>query len=432
MMLIQRDFYLNQLLRKRANGLVKIITGIRRCGKSFFLFKLFYDYLLQDGVPRENIITLALDQAINAKYRNPLLLDAYIRERVADARRKFYVFLDEIQQVLSISNPYLDHPEAKIGFVDVLLGLMELPNVDIYVTGSNSRMLSSDIVTEFRDRGDELRLHPLSFQEFYSHYTGEKRHAWRNYYTYGGLPRLARLTTHAEKSQYLQGLFANIYLKDIMERQRILHEKSLLDDLLNVVASSIGSLTNPTRIANTFKSEKGQIVAANTLSNYLNFFIDAFLLTKASRYDIKGRRLINSPLKYYFEDVGLRNARLDFRQQEINHIMENVIFNELCRRGFNVNVGVVHHNYKKEDGQSARAQLEVDFVADKAGDRFYIQSALNIGDKAKREQETRSLRCVDDSFKKIIVVNDDIVSWNDEHGIEYVSIEDFLLQEKVN
>ncbi len=431
-MLIRRDFYLSQLIKKRANGLVKIITGIRRCGKSYFLFKLFYDYLLQDGVPCENIITLALDQAVNAKYRNPLLLDAYIRERVSDARRKFYVFLDEIQQVLSIPNPYLDHPDARISFVDVLLGLMELPNVDIYVTGSNSRMLASDIVTEFRDRGDEVRLHPLSFHEFYSHYSGEKRHTWRDYYTYGGLPRLATLATHAEKSQYLQGLFANIYLKDIMERHRILNEKSILDDLLNVIASSIGSLSNPTRIANTFKSEKGQVVAANTLSTYLDFFIDAFLLAKASRYDIKGRRLINSPLKYYFEDVGLRNARLDFRQQEVNHIMENVIYNELCRRGFNVNVGVAPYNYKNEHGQSARAQLEIDFVADKAGDRFYIQSSLNIDDSVKREQETRSLRRIEDSFKKIIVVNNDIVSWSDEYGIKYVGIEDFLLNEYVN
>jgi predicted AAA+ superfamily ATPase len=431
-MLILRDFYLSQLIKKRANGLVKIITGIRRCGKSFFLFKLFYDYLLQDGVPRENIITLALDQAVNAKYRNPLLLDAYVREKVSDGGRKFYVFLDEIQQVLSIPNPYLDHPDAKIGFVDVLLGLMELPNVDIYVTGSNSRMLSSDIVTEFRDRGDEVRLHPLSFHEFYSHYSGDKRHAWRDYYTYGGLPRLTTLATHVEKSQYLQGLFANIYLKDIMERHRILNEKSVLDDLLNVIASSIGSLSNPTRIANTFKSEKGQVVAANTLSIYLDYFIDAFLLAKASRYDIKGRRLINSPVKYYFEDVGLRNALLDFRQQEVNHIMENVIYNELRRRGFNVNVGIVPYNYKNEHGQSALAQLEIDFVADKAGDRFYIQSALNIDDSAKREQETRPLRRIEDSFKKIIVMNSEIVPWSDEYGIKYVGIEDFLLHEHVN
>lgn len=430
-MLIRRNFYLSQLIKKRANGLVKIITGIRRCGKSYLLFKLFYDYLLQDGVSCENIITLALDQAVNAKYRNPLLLDAYIRERVSDGGRDFYVFLDEIQQVLSIQNPYLDHPEARIDFVDVLLGLMELPNVDIYVTGSNSRMLSSDIVTEFRDRGDEVRLHPLSFHEFYSHYSGETRHAWRDYCTYGGLPRLATLATHAEKSQYLQGLFANIYLKDIMERHRILNEKSLLDDLLNVIASNIGSLTNPTRIANTFKSEKGEVVAANTLSTYLDFFVDAFLLTKASRYDIKGRRLINSPLKYYFEDVGLRNARLDFRQQEVNHIMENVIFNELCRRGFNVNIGIVPYNSKKEHGQSVRTQLEIDFVADKAGDRIYIQSSLNIDDSAKREQETRSLRRIEDSFRKIIVMNNDIIPWSDEYGIKYVGIEDFLLHEDV-
>lgn len=428
-MVIKRDRYLNKLISKKENGLIKVITGIRRCGKSYLLFNLYHEYLSAIGIMDTNIIELALDEVINARYRNPMELDAFIREKVADKSQKYYVFIDEIQKVSQIQNPYVDDETAKIGFVDVLLGLMKIQNVDLYVTGSNSRMLSSDILTEFKDRGDEIRVNPLTYSEFYSAFEGEKRHAWREYYTYGGMPLVLSKKTHEEKSKYLKDLFAKTYLTDVLEHNRILNEKTVLEDLLNIVSSAVGSLTNPTKLANTFQSVKQISTTPNTISKYLDFFIDAFIMYKVSRYDIKGKRYMDTPLKYYFTDVGLRNARLNFRQQEENHIMENVIFNELMAREYDVDIGMVEYNHRDENGKKVRSQLEIDFVANKGSRRYYIQSALSIDREEKKMQEINSLLKVADSFKKIVVVKDDIMPWHDENGILYIGIEQFLLEE---
>ena len=427
--MIERKKYLEKLISKKENGLVKVITGIRRCGKSYLLFTIYKEYLKSIGVEEDCIITLALDEEENIKYRNPLELGMYIRSLTADESKTYYVFLDEIQKVVTIQNPYIDDVEDKIGFVDVVLGLMKRDNIDVYVTGSNSKMLSSDILTEFRGRGDELRINPLSFEEFYNAFEGDKRDAWSEYYTYGGLPLVMKKKTPEEKTKYLKSLFDKIYIDDIIERNKILHDKSVLDDILNIVSSSIGSLTNPGKITKTFKSEKQVNISIETVSRYLDFFIDAFLLYKAERYDVKGRKYIGSPLKYYFSDVGLRNARLNFRQQEENHIMENVIYNELCIRDFSVDVGVVEYCYKDEYKKSKRTNLEIDFVANKGSKKYYIQSALTISDEEKREQEIRSLKRVGDSFKKIVVVKDNIIPWHDDDGILYIGIEKFLLDE---
>ncbi len=427
--MIERKKYLDRLISKKQNGLVKVITGIRRCGKSYLLFNIYKDYLISIGVAEECIICLALDDDENIKYRNPLELGKYIRSLTADENKNYYVFLDEIQKVVTIQNPYIEGTEDKIGFVDVVLGLMKRENIDLYVTGSNSKMLSSDILTEFRGRGDEIRVNPLSFSEFYNAYQGDKNGAWQEYYTYGGLPLVLSKKSHEEKAKYLQTLFDAIYLSDIMDRNKINNEKSVLDDMLNIVSSSIGSLTNANKITNTFKSERQVTISNYTVSKYLEYFVDSFLLYKAERYDVKGRRYINSPLKYYFSDVGLRNARLNFRQQEENHIMENIIYNEFCNRDFSVDVGVVEYCYKDEQKKSKRANLEIDFVANKGSKRYYIQSALTVADEEKREQEIRSLKRVGDSFKKIVVVKDDIIPWHDEDGILYVGIKQFLLDE---
>ncbi len=428
-MIIERNHYLDKLISKKENGLIKVITGIRRCGKSFLLFELYHSYLNSIGINDQHIIELALDEAVNARYRNPLELDRYIRSLVSDKSIKYYVFLDEIQKVSSIQNPYVDDPTSKIGFVDVLLGLMKLKNVDLYVTGSNSRMLSSDILTEFKDRGDEIRVNPLTYREFYSAFEGEKRYAWREYYTYGGMPLILSKKTHEEKSKYLKDLFAKTYLSDVLEHNRIKNDQMILEDLLNIVSSAVGSLTNPTKLANTFQSVKQIPINANTISKYLDYFIDAFILYKAYRYDIKGRKYIETPLKYYFTDVGLRNARLNFRQQEENHIMENILYNELMAREFDVDVGMVEYNRRDENGKKVRTQLEIDFVANKGSKRYYIQSALTVADEEKRKQETNSLNRIEDSFKKIVVVKDDIMPWHDDHGILYIGIEEFLLNE---
>ena len=427
--MIERKRYLDKLIRKKENGLIKVITGIRRCGKSFLLFNIYHSYLNSIGVKDEQIIELALDDDANIMYRNPLELGKYIRSMIVDTNKKHYVFLDEIQKVATIKNPYLEDSAEKIGFVDVLLGIMKIKNVDIYVTGSNSKMLSSDILTEFRGRGDEIRVNPLSFAEFYNAYEGDKREAWREYFTYGGMPLVTAQKTHADKSKYLQDLFDKIYLDDIIARNNINKNKSVLEDALNVVSSSIGSLTSPHNLANTFSSKKNIKIDEETVMKYLDSFIDAFILYKAQRYDVKGRKYIGSPLKYYFSDIGLRNARLNFRQLEENHIMENIIYNELLIRGFNVDVGVVEYNYRAEDGKSKRTQLEVDFVANRASQRYYIQSALSVGNEDKRLQETNSLNRIDDSFKKIVVVKDDIIPWHDEKGILYIGVERFLLDE---
>ncbi len=427
--MIERQKYLDRLISKKQNGLVKVITGIRRCGKSYLLFNIYKNYLKSIGVEESQIICLALDDDENIKYRNPLELGKHIRSLTEDKSKDYYVFLDEIQKVVTIQNPYIEDAEDKIGFVDVVLGLMKHENIDVYVTGSNSKMLSSDILTEFRGRGDEIRVNPLSFAEFYNAYDGNKNDAWQEYFNYGGLPLILSKKGHEEKAKYLQTLFDAIYLSDIMDRNKISNEKTVLDDILNIVSSSVGSLTNASKIVNTFKSERQVTVSNYTITKYIDYLVDAFLLYKADRYDVKGRKYIGSPLKYYFSDVGLRNARLNFRQQEENHIMENIIYNELCNREFSVDVGVVEYFYKDETKKSKRATLEIDFVANKGSKRYYIQSALTIADKDKREQEIRSLKRVGDSFKKIVVVKDDIIPWHDNDGILYVGIKQFLLDD---
>lgn len=409
--------------------MVKVITGIRRCGKSYLLFEIYREYLKSIGVDEDHIIALALDDDENIRYRNPLELGQYIRSLLVDKDKMYYVFLDEIQKVATIPNPYVPGGDEKVGFVDVLLGLMKIKNIDLYVTGSNSKMLSSDILTEFRGRGDEIRVNPLSYKEFYDAHGEDKRHAWRDYFTYGGMPLVLLQRTSQDKSKYLHDLFDKIYLDDIMARHKISYDKYVLDDLLDIVASSVGSLTNPIKIANTFSSLKGLSVTNDTIGKYLDYFIDAFMLYKAKRYDVKGRKQIGSPLKYYYSDVGLRNARLNFRQQEENHIMENIIYNELRVREFDIDVGIVGVITRLEEGKSKREQYEVDFVANRGSRRYYIQSAFAIPDEAKREQETRPLIKIQDSFKKIVVVREDIEPWHDDNGILYIGIEQFLLDE---
>ena len=426
-----RKQYLEQLIKKRDNGRVKIITGMRRCGKSVLLFQLYKDYLLSEGINESNIIKLALDTLEYAKYRNPIELDKYIREKIVDAKSRYYVFIDEIQLVSEIRNPYVDDPEAKITFIDVIMGLMQIENVDIYVTGSNSKMLSSDVLTQFRDRGDEIRVYPLSFAEFYEVYEDDKRGAWQDYYTYGGMPYLAKLNTQEEKAKYLKDLFERTYIRDVIERHKIKNDSEVLDALLNVLASSIGSLTNPSKLANTFKSERQISIGSETIDRYIGYFEDAFLIKKAVRYDVKGRKHIGTPAKYYYSDLGLRNARLEFRQLEETHIMENIIYNDLIRRGLNVDDGVVEYNTKDSGGKKIRKQLEVDFVVNRESKRFYIQSALSIADPDKKEQEIASLKRIPDSFSKIVVVRDYLKPWQDDNGITYIGIEQFLLNEDI-
>ena len=424
-----RKQYLDQLIRKKDNGRIKIITGLRRSGKSYLLFTLYRQYLLDSGVQEDQIIGLALDEIDNAKYRNPFELNQFIKEQIRNRDKRYYVFIDEIQFVTAVPNPYVNDPNEKLSFIDVVLGLMKIPNADIYVTGSNSKMLSSDILTQFRDRGDEVRVHPLSFAEVYENYQGDKRGAWRDYYTYGGMPLVWMTDSHEERSRYLHNLFTGTYLKDVLERHQIKNQADVLEILLNVLASSIGSLTNPSKLSNTFASERHIKIAPDTLDTYIGYFVEAFLLQKAERYDVKGRKYIKTPVKYYYSDVGLRNARLGFRQLEETHLMENVLYNDLIRRGFDVDVGVVTQNLRTDDGKNVRKQLEIDFVVNRGDERYYIQSALSIDAPEKQEQEIASLLRVPDSFKKIVVVRDYIKPWTDENGIRYVGIEDFLLDE---
>lgn len=430
-MQLERKEYLQKLIQKKENGRVKIITGIRRCGKSYLLFELYTKYLKECGVRDDQIIGIALDELPNYRYRNPFELDKYIRDKVNDNSKQYYVLLDEIQFVSEEPNPYLTDG-SKIGFIDVILGLMKIRNVDLYVTGGNSKMLSSDILTQFRDRGDEIRVYPLSFAEFYEAYDGDKARAWIDYYTYGGMPYILFLKSHEEKSKYLKDLFERTYVKDIVERHSILNDKEILDILLNVIASAIGSLTNPTKLEKTFKSEKHVSISSKTIDRYLKYFEESFLISKAQRYDVKGKKYITTPAKYYFTDIGLRNAKLGFRQQEETHIMENVLYCDLIRRGYDVDVGMVEFNYKNQDGNSVRTQLEIDFVANKGCERYYIQSALSIGDEDKRKQEINSLLKVPDSFKKIVVVGNKINPWTDENGITYIGIEEFLLANELH
>lgn len=426
---LSRNQYLQKLIRKMNNGRVKIITGIRRCGKSYLLFELFTKYLKETGIPAEQIIGLALDEIQNAKYRNPMELDKYIRERIADNSKRYYILIDEIQFVSEIQNPYVDDPGAKLTFIDVVLGLIKIKNADVYVTGSNSKMLSSDILTQFRDRGDEIRVFPLSFAEFYEVYEADKRQAWIDYYTYGGMPLTLSLPSHEEKSQYLRDLFSRTYLKDVLERHSIQNDSHVLEDLVNYIASAVGSLTNPSKLSNTFDTEKHVKITSSTIDRYLGYFEDAFLISKASRYDVKRRKYLHTPLKYYFSDIGIRNARLGFRQQEETHIMENVLYCDLIRRGYDVDVGVIEKNTVTDTGTKTRKQLEIDFVVNRGFQRYYIQSARSIADPEKRLQETLSLIQIPDSFRKIVVVRDHIKPWQDEHGIQYIGVEQFLLDE---
>ena len=424
-----REQYLKEIISKKDNGRIKIITGLRRSGKSVLLFQLYRNWLLTEGVKEDQIIDLALDILENARYRNPLELDKYVRDRMVDSRKMYYIFIDEIQFVSEIQNPFVDNEDAKITFIDVILGFMHMDNADVYVTGSNSRMLSSDILTQFRDRGDEIRVYPLSFAEFYNEYDGDKRGAWQDYYTYGGMPFAVSLKTHEEKSRYLKALFDRTYIKDVLERHEIKNDTEVLCILLDILASGVGSLTNPAKLSNTFKSERQIGIGSETIERYIGYFEEAFLIQKAVRYDIKGRKYIGTPAKYYYTDLGLRNARLGFRQLEETHIMENVLYNDLIRRGMNVDVGVVEYNTKDPSGKKIRKQLEVDFVVNQGSKRFYIQSALSIADPDKKEQEIESLKRIPDSFSKIVVVRDYLKPWQDENGITYVGIEQFLLNE---
>ena len=375
--MIDRPEYLQKIISKKENGMIKVITGIRRSGKSFLLTDIYIPWLIKNGVNPNNIIHLSLEEARNAQYRNPLFLAEYIRNKVSDNDLMHYVFLDEIQKVDTIKNPFVDNKKSKIGFVDVLLEIMKINNVDLYVTGSNSHMLSSDILSDFRGRGDEIKMRPLTYKEFYNAYLGDKRYAWREYSTYGGLPVVAKLKNHEEKSKYLKDLFENTYIKDILERHDVRNEEGVLSTLLNILSSSVGSLTNPTNIANTFLTIEKLKISPNSITKYMEYFIDAYILHKAERFDIKGRKYIGSQSKFYFADVGLRNARLNFRQTEENHIMENIIYNELIVRGFDVDVGIVEYNHKK-DGKSLKSWLEIDFIANNGNNKYYIQSALTI------------------------------------------------------
>lgn len=428
--MIDRPEYLQKIISKKENGMIKVITGIRRSGKSFLLTDIYIPWLIKNGVNPNNIIHLSLEEARNAQYRNPLFLAEYIRNKVSDNDSMHYVFLDEIQKVDTIKNPFVDNKKSKIGFVDVLLEIMKINNVDLYVTGSNSHMLSSDILSDFRGRGDEIKMRPLTYKEFYNAYLGDKRYAWREYFTYGGLPVVAKLKNHEEKSKYLKDLFENTYIKDILERHDVRNEDGVLSTLLNILSSSVGSLTNPTNIANTFLTIEKLKISPNSITKYMEYFIDAYILHKAERFDIKGRKYIGSQSKFYFADIGLRNARLNFRQTEENHIMENIIYNELIVRGFDVDVGIVEYNHKK-DGKSLKSWLEIDFIANNGNNKYYIQSALTISEETKRQQEINSLKRTGDSFKKIVVVKDSFIPWVDENGIYYIGIEDFLLSQNL-
>lgn len=421
-MFIKRDKYLNDLIVRMGNGMVKVVTGARRCGKTFLLFDLFEGYLRDQGVDDDHIIEMALDDEANARYRDPGEMFAYLKSRIANRREQYYVLLDEVQYSISDEELRGDEPPHLYG---VLNGLLRMRNVDIYVTGSNSKMLSTDVMTQFRGRGDEVRVHPLSFAEFMQAYDGDIPHGWAEYTVFGGMPLTLSMRTDEQKSRYLEQLFAETYLKDIVSRNHLRRSQEL-DDLTDVLASSIGALTNPNKIKATFDSVLHSRVSVNTIMQYIGYLEDAFVVEEARRYDVKGRKYIGSPKKYYFEDIGLRNARLGFRQVEPAHIMENIVYNELRMRGYHVDVGVVEQR-GRQDGAEYRKQLEVDFVANLGSRRYYIQSAYQLPDEEKVAQEKASLRGIDDSFAKIVLVRDVVKPMRDERGILIMSVYDFLM-----
>ena len=410
---IKRDRYLNTLISKEHNGLIKVITGMRRCGKSYLLFTLFKEHLLSDGVAEDHIIEIAFDAFENRKYRDPDVLYPYLKEQIKDDAM-YYVLLDEIQLLGE--------------FESILNSLIRMKNVDVYVTGSNARFLSKDVITEFRGRGDEVHMHPLSFAEFMSVYQGTKQDGWNEYMLYGGIPLVLEFTTPDQKIAFLKSLFEETYISDIVGRHHI-RNKAELEDLLNILSSTIGSLTNPEKLSATFQTVKKKKISTSTLRRYIDYLCDSFLIDSAIRYDVKGKKYIDTPVKYYFTDMGLRNARLNFRQIEETHSMENIIFNELKMRGFNVDVGVIVQYETNGKGNGTRKQLEIDFVCNQGSKRYYIQSAYAIPDQAKMEQEQRSLMLTGDFFKRLIITKDTPAPYYNESGVLIMSVYDFLLNQ---
>lgn len=412
-MIINRERYLKKIIQRKHNRLVKIITGIRRCGKSYLLFNLFYDHLIRSGVNGDHIIKIALDDWANKEFRDPDRLYGYVKSSIRD-EKMYYILLDEVQLITH--------------FEDVLNGLMHVNNCDVYVTGSNAKFLSKDIITEFRGRGDQIHINPLSFSEFLSVYNGSKEDAWKEYMLYGGLPNIVLMQSSELKKEFLINLFNETYLNDVISRYNIRNDAEL-GELINILASSIGSLTNPNKLSDTFRSVKKTEISNHTIKSYLDYFEDSFLIQNSLRYDVKGKKYINTPSKYYFTDIGLRNARLNFRQLEENHIMENIIYNELKIRGFSVDVGVVTLNTKDADGKSIRKQLEIDFICNKGDQKYYIQSAFRMDSEEKEKQELRSLNSLEDSFKKIIVIRNKELVTKDENGYLRIGLLDFLLND---
>lgn len=420
---IKRDSYLQKIIDRKENGLIKVITGIRRCGKSFLLFNLFYDYLIDTGVKPEQIITIALDDDRFVQYRDPAILSEYIRSKIIGSEM-YYILIDEVQY--AIAKEELKNPES-IRLYNVLNGLMRLRNVDIYVTGSNSKMLTKDVLTVFRGRGDEIRVYPISFWEYYSSVGGDKSEAYEEYALYGGMPLVLSRKTDADKMAYLQSLFTEVYFKDIAERYDITLT-DVLAELTDDLCSSIGSLTNASKIANTLRTVKGVSVSSTTISNYLGYLTESFLFSNAKRYDVKGKKYFEYPSKFYCTDIGLRNARLNFRQQEETHIMENIIYNELLCRGYSVDAGVVEVNEKNGE-KKVRKQCEIDFIVNYGAKKYYIQSALSVSDPEKMETELRPLKNTKDFFKKIIISKSTMKPWTDEDGILHLGLYEFLLNE---
>lgn len=410
---IKRGVYLDKLIRKKKNGLIKVVTGVRRCGKSYLLLRLFHDHLLGSGVPEDHIIEIALDDRSNKALRDPDAMLMFIKENVRD-NGDYYIVLDEVQ--------YLDE------FEDVLNSLLHISNADVYVTGSNSKFLSSDVITQFRGRGDEIHVYPLSFSEYLPAYQGTEDEAWDDYLVYGGLPLVLTMNDPEDKAEYLNALFQKVYISDIVERHNV-RNRAELDELVDILASAVGSYTNHNKLARTFKSVKGKTISDKTIKNYVDYLIDSFLISKAVRYDIKGKKYIGSPSKYYFEDVGLRNARVGFRQIEQTHLMENIIYNELRVRGYHVDIGVIEHSVTNGDGRRSKKQLEIDFVATKGSEKYYIQSAFALPTADKENQERRGLLSIPDSFRKIIVTGGNIKVRRDDNGIITIGLRNFLLDE---